>query len=239
MATLNSDWIVSRHGPVELVDEGILSVEGTIKMPLGYFPRRMSIVALRGGRTAIWSAIPLQEKSMSRIEELGQPAYLIVPNSHHRLDLRAWKARYPDAKVLAPNGARSSVEQASPVDGNEEALRESGAELIVVEGTGEGEFACKVSRPDGTTLIVNDIIAHVAHPSGLMAKLMARMLGFGARDPQVPRVVRRTLIKDEHALARQLSDWSKDEHLRRIIPSHGDIISNPRETLSKLAQTLR
>ena len=108
MARLNEQWVVGPHGPVERIDEGLVTVAGEITMPLGNFPRRMTIAALRGGRSAIWSAIPLREPEMREIEALGAPAFLIVPGIAHRLDLKPWKARYPDARVICPPGARAA-----------------------------------------------------------------------------------------------------------------------------------
>jgi len=49
------------HGPLEWIDEGVVTVVGSIRMPLGNFPRRMTVVALSGGRSAVWSPIPPQE----------------------------------------------------------------------------------------------------------------------------------------------------------------------------------
>jgi hypothetical protein len=238
MSAFHNDWIVSEHGALEEVTDGILTVQATIKMPLGHFPRRMTVVRLANGGSAIWSGIPLDRESMKRLEAAGKPHFLIVPNAHHRLDIRAWKARYPDALVLAPDGARRVVEEACPVEGNQTALSDPDARLVIVEGTGNGEFAFHVKRAEGTTLIVNDIIAYVAHPHGMMAKLMARIMGFGVHEPQTPRVIKRMLIKDKRALASQLSHWSREKELRRIIPSHGDIIANASETLSRLAQEI-
>ena len=88
MSKLNRTWIVQPHGALTVVADGILSVEGTIMMPLGRFPRRMTVLALKGGGSAIWSAIPLAEPEMARIETLGPVRFLIVPNQGHRLDLR-------------------------------------------------------------------------------------------------------------------------------------------------------
>ena len=96
----------SRTGGLEAIDERILTVAGEIAMPLGRFPRRMTVVGLSGGRSAVWSAIALHEAEMLRIEALGRPAFLIVPSDHHRLDVRIWQARYPDALVVAPPGPR-------------------------------------------------------------------------------------------------------------------------------------
>ena len=43
-------------------------------MPLGCFPRRMNVVALAGGGTAIYSAIALDAPEMARIEATGPRA---------------------------------------------------------------------------------------------------------------------------------------------------------------------
>src|SRR5438128_2144041 len=116
MAKLNTEWIVQPHGELSLVAEGILTVEGSIIMPLGQFPRRMTVLALRDRGAAIWSPIPLRETEMSRIDAWGPVRFLIVPNRGHRLDLKPWKDRYPDALIIAPPSARKAVTEAAPVD---------------------------------------------------------------------------------------------------------------------------
>jgi hypothetical protein len=55
-----------------------LTVAGEIVMPLGRFPRRMTVVALAGGGTAIYSAIALDAPEMARIEAMGPPAIPIA-----------------------------------------------------------------------------------------------------------------------------------------------------------------
>ena len=42
---------------------------------------------------------------MRDLEAYGAPAFLIVPNDHHRLDAQIWKERYPALKVIAPDTA--------------------------------------------------------------------------------------------------------------------------------------
>jgi hypothetical protein len=232
-------WTVQPHGPLVEVDAGLLSVAGEIVMPLGRFPRRMTVVALDGGRTAIFSAIALAEPEMARIEALGAPAWLIVPNDHHRLDARIWKARYPGLKVLAPPGARAAVAEVVAVDATDDRLEDRSARFVVVEGTDGHEAALIVRRPGGTSLVVNDVIAHVAHPHGLGAKVMAHLFGFGTSEPQLPRPVRSKLVTDAAALAAQLRAWAAEPDLRRIIPSHGDIIDQgPAANLHRIADGL-
>ncbi len=79
MPKILEDWTVLPHGALEQADDGILTVAGDIPMPLGNFPRRMTVVRLAGGRSAIFSAIALPEPEMARIEALGTPAVMIVP----------------------------------------------------------------------------------------------------------------------------------------------------------------
>ncbi len=40
-------WKVRPHGNLSKIDDGILTVTGPIRMPLGSFPRRMTVVRLR------------------------------------------------------------------------------------------------------------------------------------------------------------------------------------------------
>ena len=106
MPKFNDQWTVGPHGPLEQIDDGLVSVAGEIVMPLGRFPRRMTAVTLSDNRLVIWSPIPLREPEMAQLERLGTIAFLIVPGIGHRLDIRAWKARYPQAAILCPPGAR-------------------------------------------------------------------------------------------------------------------------------------
>lgn len=109
MSKLNREWKVQPHGELIAVTDGILTVEGSIAMPLGNFPRRMTVLALAQGGSAIWSPIPLREDEMARIEALGPVRFLIVPNQGHRLDLKPWADRYPEARIIAPPSARDAA----------------------------------------------------------------------------------------------------------------------------------
>ena len=109
-------WNVLPHGKLSEIDDGILTVEGQIRMPLGAFPRRMTVVRLNDSRLVVWSAIALDRKEMATFDAFGRPAFLIVPNDHHRLDAKVWKERYPQLQVVAPKGSRAKVEKVVPVD---------------------------------------------------------------------------------------------------------------------------
>jgi len=236
---LHDEWTVLPHGPLREIDYGLLTVVGQIPMPLGNFPRRMTVVGLSGKRTALFSPIPLVEDEMKRIEALGEPSFLVIPSGAHRLDAKSYKARYPKAKVVAPAGARALVSEAVKIDISSDRFDDRDVELQLVAGTGDREFAMLIRRPGGTSLIVNDIIAHVANPQGVGAWLMSRLFGFGAQRPAVPRPIRSKLIEDASSVAWQFKKWAAIPGLRRIVPSHGEVIDRqPSAELDRLAQSL-
>src|SRR6185295_20229707 len=206
MAKLHDDWRVLPQGPLTEVETGLMTVVGQIPMPLGNFPRRMTVVSLGKSQTAIFSPIPLREDAMKRIERLGAPAYLIVPNGGHRLDLRPFHARYPEAKIVTAPGSKARVEEAAKPVQTWASLGDW-AKLITLAGCNEAELAMLVWGRDGLTLLTNDVIGNVAHPEGIGAWLMSRLMGFGPK-PRITRPARWFFIKDKAALAAQLREWA-------------------------------
>ena len=236
MAKLHDEWTVLSHGPLAEIEPGLLTVVGQIPMPLGNFPRRMTVVALPRKRTAIYSPIPLNGPAMKRIEDLGAPAFLIVPNPSHRLDIRPFHKRYPKAKVITAVNARKRVEQAVPVTATDADLG-GVAELVELAGANRMELAMLVRHQGGTTLLTNDVIGNVGHPKGPGAWIMSRLMGFGPT-PRITRPAKWFFIKDRKAMAAQFRDWANIDTLTRIIPSHGDIIDRPQALLTRLADRL-
>src|SRR5471030_2015605 len=97
-------WKVLPHGKLSQIDDNILTVVGEIHMPLMDLPRRMT-----DSRLVVFSAIALDEDEMAALEAYGRPAFLIVPSDKHRLDAKIWKDRYPEMRVVAPEGAQAGV----------------------------------------------------------------------------------------------------------------------------------
>ncbi|MBG1233162.1 hypothetical protein [Aestuariivirga litoralis] len=237
MPKLNENWIVQPHGPLVKVATGLMTVEGSIVMPLGQFPRRMTVVELCDGGSAIWSAVPLDEAAMGQIESLGPVRFIIVPNQGHRLDVHAWAKRYPDAKIIAPPRGEAVIREAAPVDATRDIINDPALHFGLVNGMKLDEFTLSVRRAEGVTLILNDILANVRHPKGLGANVMARLFGFGVSRPRTSRFVHWRYVSDNNAVAQQFHHWAAIADLRRIIVSHGDVIEdNPREVLLRAAR---
>ena len=62
---------------------------------------------------------------------------------------------------------------------------------------------------------------------------------FAGTKPQIPKPVKRMMVKDEEALRGQLLRWAESASLKRILVSHGAPIDNPQQSLRDLAQSLR
>lgn len=231
-------WHVLPHGELTAIDENIWTVVGRIHMPLMNLPRRMTVVRLADSRLVVWSAIALDDTEMARFDALGRPAFLIVPNDHHRLDAKAWKARYPNVQVVAPEGSRAKVAEIVPVDTTAPDFGDANVSFASVPGTRDHEAALVVRSGSGITLVLNDLVGNIHAASGIEGWLM-RLAGFAGDEAQIPRVVKAALVKDASALRAQLVTWSEMESLKRILVSHGDPIErNPRQTLRHLASSL-
>jgi hypothetical protein len=239
MTTTNEHWKVLPHGKLTQVDDSIYAVVGQIKMPLMELPRRMTVVRLSDARLVVWSAIALDTAEMARLEALGRPAFLVVPNDHHRLDAKAWKSRFPQLRVVAPEGAREKIAEAVPVDTTAPDFGDPAVQFLTVSGTRGHEAALVVRTPQGTTLVLNDIVGNIRHASGFGGWLL-RVMGFAGEAAHVPAPVKMMMIKDTDELRAQLLRWADIESLQRVIVSHGDVIDrDPRQALRDLAASLK
>src|SRR6266702_4637811 len=231
-------WNVLPQAKLTEVDENVLTVTGELHMPLTDLPRRMTVARLHDSRLVIFSAIALDEVEMLALEEYGQPAFLVVPNYHHRLDARVWKERYPSIQVVAPEGSRAKVEETVHVDTTDPGFGDPNVQFVTVPGTRGHEAALIIRTPNGTTLVLNDLVGNIRDESGFGGWLL-RMMGFAGDEPHIPKPVRLVLIEDKEALRIQLLQWAELESLKRILVSHGSPIEdNPNQILRALANSL-
>jgi hypothetical protein len=231
-------WTVLPHGKLTRVEENIFYVVGAVPMPLMKIERRMTVVRLRDGRLVVYSAIALDESEMQALEQLGVPAYLVVPNDIHRIDVKAWKDRYPAIAVVTPPAARAKVEKVVHVDTTSVDFDDPAVHFVVVPGTGEREAALVVETSSGTTIVLNDLIFDLVARPGLSGWLMKAMGMTGDR-PHVPPIIKLRQVKDKEALRAQLGTWSRLPNLKRVIISHGTIITDhAAEVLGRISEDL-
>ena len=219
------------------IAENLWVADGVIQMPPGPLPRRMTIARLRSGDLVVFSAIALDDAGMATVDSLGRPAFLVVPNGFHREDAQAWKTRYPAMRVVAPEWARSAVEEVVKVDDTVGDFGDADVLFVPVPGA-KGESALVVHHQGSATLVINDLIGNVQDARGLM-RLVLTLMGFAGAHPQVPRMFKKRAIEDADAVARQFREWAELPGLVRIIISHGAIIEDaPAPLLHRLADEL-
>ncbi|MEP7063242.1 MAG: hypothetical protein ABI881_12670 [Betaproteobacteria bacterium] len=231
-------WKVLPHGKLTPVDDNMLTVTGEIDMPLMKLQRRMTVVRLADGRLIVFSAIALDDDEMAALERFGRLAFLIVPNDHHRLDARIWKDRYPALQVIAPEGARDAIAETVPVDLVAPDFGDPDVQFVTVPGTRGREAALVVGSNQGTTLVLNDVVANIRDASGFAGWLL-RIAGFAGDEAHIPKVAKMAMIDDTRALRAQLLAWAGIASLKRVLVSHGaPIEDNPRAVLRELANAL-
>lgn len=229
-------WTVMPHGPIEKLNERVWRIEGSLpKMPL---KRVLTVVRRANGELVLHNPIALAPEAMAELEAWGRPAFLIVPNPYHRLDAPVFQARYPEARLLCPAGARARVEQVARVDGS---YRDFPADPDVtfehLEGVGETEGVVTVRASDGVTLILNDSVFNQPHLPGWFGRIY-RLIG-SSGGPKVPWLVRMAMVKDKALLRKNLEQLAATPELRRVIVSHVDVIDRtPAETLRQVAARL-
>jgi hypothetical protein len=231
-------WTVLPHGELREVEDGILTVVGDMPMPLGRFPRRMTVIRLSDRRLVIYSAIALNETEMDSLEAYGRPAFLVVPNALHRLDARIYKQRYPAMTVIAPRGAAREVSRIVPVDATACDFGDPSVAFVEIAGTNAKESALVIQRDQGTTLVLNDIVGNIRDAKGIGGFILKAMR-FAGDQPQLPRPVKAKLVRDKKSLREQFLSWTALPNLRRILVSHGEIIDrDPAAVLRALAASL-
>jgi hypothetical protein len=228
------EWTVLPHGKLTRLNERIVTIVGDLKMPLMKLPRRMTVVQLKSGDLAIFSAIALHEPDMAELEALGRPTFLIVPSERHRLDAPGYAQRYSSITVVAPSGGKEKIGKVVRVDTSSPDFGDPSVRYVELAA----DSALEVDSDDGLTIIVNDLIGDIHDESGIGGWLL-RVMGFAGDDPHVPAPVKLLLGKQKIEVAQQFRRWATRDDLRRIVVSHGDTIdSDPRGVLRTLASSL-
>src|SRR5690606_37430310 len=123
-------------------------VEGAV--PRMAMKRRMVVARRIDGSLVLHNGVALAEPAMAELDALGPVSTLIVPNGFHRLDAARFRARYPQARVLCPRGARARVSKTVAVDGDYQDFEADGAvALEPLGGVGDAEGVMRVTGSGG------------------------------------------------------------------------------------------
>ncbi|MEX1368994.1 MAG: hypothetical protein AB1Z98_38060 [Nannocystaceae bacterium] len=231
-----SEWTVVGEPSLTEVGERLWLCKGQVpSMPLG---RWMSVVRRQDGRLVVHNPVALLDAEMKCIDQWGHVGFIVVPNRFHRLDAAPFAQRYPEAKVVCPEGARAKVEEVVPVDLTYDQFPDD--EVVALEhlaGLKKSEGVMTVRGEDGTTLVFNDMLFNLRHGKGL-GGLVFRILG-STGGPKITRLFKLFSLRDKSALRASLLQLAATDDLVRLVPGHGRIITDdPAGTLRAVAEAL-
>jgi len=235
MAKAHTTWRVLPHGPIEKLSDRVWRVEG--EMPGMPLKRVMTVAKRADGGLVIHNGIALDDAGMAQIEQWGPVKVIIVPNGYHRLDAKVFAARFPQARVICPAGARKKVEDVVPVHGTyADEPDDPHVRYETLDGTRQGEGAMIVRDTEGTTVVLNDVVFNMPHQRGFSGFVLRRLTG-SSGGPRISRIARWFIARDKPALRAHLERLANLDGLKRIIVSHHEVIEQPavlRDVAAKL-----
>lgn len=213
------------HGPISFVDDGIFVVEGRWKRSA--FERKMTVFRLSSGEVAVHSAIAMDEAGMAALEAIGQPSWILVPNSLHCSDASWYGERYPSARVLVPAAKRQKLfEKVRRIDGSldddwPESLRGELA-IVPLHGTRIGEIAI-VHLPSRTLVLTDAVFNYGGKDLPLFSRLFMRVnRAYGRFGPS--RIFMSFVVDDRGAFLGSI-DALLEHDFDRVVMSHGRILA--------------
>lgn len=200
---------------------GIWSAEKDVG---GGWHNAMYVVRLRSGGLLVHSPTRMGDALLDRIEALGPVEVLFAPNHFHHLGLPRYRARFPEAIVVASEGARPRLlaKGYAPVAelAEAEALLPEGAHWLRCEGLKNGEVFLSLDAGGTRTWIVCDAFFHETRPTRGLRTLLFRGLGV-APGLRIGRTFGWVGLRDRRAYRAWLEQALERERPARILVSHG------------------
>jgi hypothetical protein len=212
------------HGPIHFVDDGLFVVEGRWKR--SPFERRMTIFLLATGEVAVHSAIAMDDAGMAALEEIGRPAWVLVPNTMHFSDASWYGERYPAARVLVPGAARGKLfEKVRRIDGSldedwPEALKGELA-IVPLEGVRNAEVAF-VHAPSRTLVLTDAAFNYHDRDLPILARMFMRLNR--AYDRFGPSRILTSFVVSNPDAFRASIESLLEHDFDRVIVSHGRVL---------------
>lgn len=220
------------------------------------FGGRATSVKLQNGKLAVFSPVSLSDEVKAEVQRQGgEVGYIVAPDIEHHLHLTAWKAAFPRAQIIAPDGLREKRATSNPkgdipfdfiisrsttaAELPEDFAKEFLVEFFDAHANKEIAFLYQPEK----TLIQADLVFNTpayeaygeAANTGIATKLFNKFVGStaGAAKGQ-QRFLWWAVAKDRASFARSakvVNAWD----FERIIPCHGDVIeSGGKGTYQKL-----
>ena len=231
-------WIVTRHDPIEELDENLWAVNGDVPdFPVGTgMPRRMCIIKLADERLLFYNAVPLDDEALAKVRAWGKPAILVAPVIFHTTDAHAFQEKLGLQTYIAQKGVeklRASIPGALPL---EELPKDPSLSFETLSGVKTGEPVFTLRSGPRASLIFCDAFQN-SRPGFGMGGFMFRILGFTGQEPRTPPFYKWRVAADRKAIQRDLIRLAGTPGLARLVPSHGLVVSqDPAAVLRATAQ---
>jgi hypothetical protein len=223
MAKPPRPWIVTRHDPIEKLEDNLWAVQGDV--PGIPFKRRMFIIKRSDGTLMFFGmAIPLEDQLLAEVTAWGRPSILVVTHGQHMIDARPFAEKL-GLKVYGPRPCEAKMRARAEIAGMlEDVPPDPNVQVMPVAGAKTGEPAVIVKSDGGrrVSLLVADVLQN--NPKASIG-LLPRIMGFGG-GPKVVPVFKMMFLKDKAALKRQLTQWAEMPGLARLVPCHGDAVTS-------------
>jgi len=188
-----------------------------------HFRGRMTVAQLSDGSLVLHSPIPIADELARSLAELGPVKHLIAPNAFHHLHLTKVQERYPDATLHGPRALAAKRTDLSFSDLATGTSSAWSSELEPLQHTGAPTFDEIVFlHAASRTLIVTDYFFNIQECRGWLTPWVLRSSGTYKRFAQSR--VYRWIVKDK-ALARESAEHMLEWPFERIIPAHGEVVT--------------
>jgi len=199
------------------------------RQPLRFGPigitTRMTVLRLGDGGLWVHSPVPPTPERIAAIRALGPVRHVVAPNLYHHLFFGDFLQAFPEARgYLAPGLAakRPDLARWPVLPAGDGAPWAGELSSYFIAGLPQIDETVWFHRPTGT-LVVTDLLFNFGADTRGLGRLAARLLGVYRR-PGMSRTMR-WLVKDREAFRRSIGPLL-DLDVRRIVPAHGDVVSD-------------
>lgn len=193
---------------------------------------RMAVIGLGdGGLLVVSPGLPVSDEGWAALARLGTPRFLLAPNHFHNAGLAGWKARFPDATIVAHPRAQARLRKKVPGVAIEDlatlaAALPAGVRIFGPPTAKQGETWVSVQTRAGAAWFVTDSLINEARlPRGAMG-LLLRLFGFRVGLITNP-FFKRLFVADKAAYKAWVGAELDRDRPALFVPAHGAVLRGP------------